>query len=92
MEDNAGWHRSKKGEVPEGIMIEFLPPYSPELQPVERLWLLVDQPLINRHFETINEIEDILAERCCVLSKMKNEVSNLTNYHWLKYSDCLHTL
>ena len=40
VEDNAGWHRSKKVEVPEGIIVEFLPPYSPELQPAERLWSL----------------------------------------------------
>ncbi len=30
VEDNAGWHSSKKAEIPEGITIEFLPPYSPE--------------------------------------------------------------
>ncbi|MGL6344373.1 MAG: transposase [Waterburya sp.] len=93
IEDNAGWHRSKKAIIPEGIEIEFLPPYSPELQPAERLWQLVDEPLVNQYFETINEIEDILAERCCVLSEMnKDEIRNLTNYHWLKDTDCLHTL
>ena len=31
IEDNAGWHRSKKAIRPEGIKVEFLPPYSPEL-------------------------------------------------------------
>jgi transposase len=92
VEDNAGWHRSKKAVVPEGIEIEFLPPYSPELQPAERLWELVDEPLVNQYFETINEIEDILVERCCVVSAMKDEVCKLTNYHWFKSSNCLHTL
>lgn len=38
VEDNAGWHRSVKAKVPEGIAIEFLPAYSAELQPAERLW------------------------------------------------------
>ncbi|MFM2312685.1 MAG: hypothetical protein RLZZ04_1961 [Cyanobacteriota bacterium] len=84
IEDNAGWHRSKKAVIPEEIKLEFLPPYSPELQPAERLWSLVDEPLVNQHFQTIDEIEDILAERCCVLTKMKDEIRNLTNYHWLK--------
>lgn len=36
--DGAGWHRSNKVVVPEGIHLELLPPYSPELQPAERLW------------------------------------------------------
>lgn len=92
VEDNAGWrhevsplgHRSKKAVVPSGIEIEFLPPYSPELQPAERLWRLVDEPLVNQYFESIDEIEAILAKRCCVLSEMKHEISNLTNYHWLE--------
>ena len=91
VEDNAGWHRSKKAIIPEGIEIDFLPSYSPELQPAERLWQLVDEPLVNQYFETINEIEDILVERCCVVSEMKDEVRKLTNYHWLKNTCCLHT-
>lgn len=83
VEDNAGWHRSQKVEIPEGIKLEFLPPYSPELQPAERLWTLVDEPLVNEYFETIDEIEELLISRCNVLSEMKSEIKNLTNYHWL---------
>lgn len=83
VEDNAGWHRSKKAKIPEGITVEFLPPYSPELQPAERLWKLVDEPLVNEYFETINEIEELLVKRCNVLREMKEEIRNLTHYHWL---------
>lgn len=36
--DQAGWHRSRKLQVPSNITLLFLPPYSPELNPVERLW------------------------------------------------------
>jgi len=49
--------------------------YSPELQPAERLWSLVDEPLVNEHFETIEEMEET----------MTNEIKNLTSYHWLTY-------
>jgi len=58
--DNAGWHKSQKVECPPGIEIEFLPPYSPELQPAEKLWCLVDEPLINEHFSTLSELEYVL--------------------------------
>jgi transposase len=34
--DGAGWHVSKDLEVPEGVELMFLPPYSPEIQPAER--------------------------------------------------------
>ena len=59
--------------------------------PAERLWQLVDEPLVNQYFETIHEIEDILVKRCCVVSGMKDRVRKLTNYHWLENPSCLHT-
>jgi transposase len=36
--DNAGWHVAKALKVPENLTLLPLPPYSPELNPVERLW------------------------------------------------------
>ncbi|MBD2046363.1 IS630 family transposase [Coleofasciculus sp. FACHB-64] len=85
VQDRAGWHTSTKVELPTAIICELLPPYSPELQPAERLWSLVDEPLVNEHFESINELEDVLAARCCVLQQMNDEIRNLTNYHWFNY-------
>ena len=43
--DNAGWHGPEGLAVPDGIGLVFLPPYSPELQPAEHLWPLVDEPV-----------------------------------------------
>ena len=36
--DQAGWHKVRKLAVPANITILYLPPYSPELNPVENLW------------------------------------------------------
>ena len=55
------------------------------LQPAERLWSLIGEPLVNEHFETIEDIEEVLVARCQVLEKMTSEVKKLTNYHWLVY-------
>lgn len=81
--DRAGWHRSEKVKLPDGIVLEFLPPYSPELQPAERLWKLVDEPLVNEHFKSLNQLEDVLAKRCCTLTEMTKQIHHLTAYHWL---------
>jgi transposase len=86
VEDNAGWHRSQMVKVPSGITREFLPAYSPELQPAERLWTLVDEPLVNQHFESLDELEELLIKRCNILSEMKEEIKKLTNYHWLTHA------
>jgi transposase len=36
--DQAGWHVSRRLIVPDNIRILLLPPYSPELNPMENLW------------------------------------------------------
>src|SRR5579864_9187115 len=45
--DNAGWHGPENLPVPDGIRLVYQPPRSPEFQPAERLWPLVDEPLVN---------------------------------------------
>ena len=37
--DQAGWHGAKALKVPETVTLVPLPPYSPDLNPVERVWL-----------------------------------------------------
>jgi transposase len=41
--DRAGWHVAKRLTVPENITLLYLPPYSPELNPMERLWWWMKQ-------------------------------------------------
>lgn len=36
--DKAGWHKANDLKIPENMRVIFLPPYSPELNPVEHLW------------------------------------------------------
>lgn len=45
--DNAGWHTLQNLAVPDGIRLVYLPPYTPEIQPAEHLWPLVDEPIVN---------------------------------------------
>jgi len=56
--DGAGWHISGKLRVPENITIKILPPYSPELNPVELVWLwLGEHQLSNRTFADQAELD-----------------------------------
>ena len=36
--DGASWHKSKGMEVPENIVLFFIPPYTPEMNPIEQIW------------------------------------------------------
>ncbi|MBO0777950.1 MAG: hypothetical protein J2P37_03895 [Ktedonobacteraceae bacterium] len=37
----------------------FLPLYSPEWQPAERLWPLANEVIVNRRFETLDELQEV---------------------------------
>ncbi len=78
--DNAGWHGPKGLLVPDGISLVFLPPYSPDLQPAERLWPLVDEPIVNRHLATLGDLDAIVAERCRRL--VAATIKPHTDFHW----------
>lgn len=55
--DNAGWHVARALQVPANITLLPLPPYSPELNPVERLWLwLRSHQLSNRVYADYNDL------------------------------------
>lgn len=57
--DGAGWHKSKELKIPSNFNIIFLPPYSPELNPVERLWLHIKQNTIrNNIYHKLSALED----------------------------------
>jgi hypothetical protein len=80
--DGAGWHVAKDLRVPEGIHLVFLPPYSPELQPAERLWPIVNEAVANRGFHTIGDLEKAVEHRCLYMDAHKAYVKSLTCYHW----------
>ena len=80
--DRAGWHVAKGVALPEGLHLAFPPPYSPELQPAERLWGLVDEPVANRAFADLGELEAALAARCLALERQRPAVKSRCRYHW----------
>ncbi|MGB9167238.1 MAG: IS630 family transposase [Rhodomicrobium sp.] len=45
--DQAGWHEAKTLRIPASITLEPLPPCSPELNPVERVWLFLKEKFLS---------------------------------------------
>ena len=78
--DDAGWHGPEGLDIPDGIRLVFLPPYSPELQPAEHLWPLVDEPIVNRHVASLDELSTIVAARCQQLDA--DTLRPHTDFHW----------
>ena len=60
--DGAGWHKANNLNIPNNITLIFLPPYSPELNPVERLRQYLKQHTIkNKIYESIAALIDTVA-------------------------------
>jgi hypothetical protein len=59
--DNAGFHPKRDDEtLPENIRLLPFPPYSPELNPVERLWDIVKDHIANRVWENLDYLEEAM--------------------------------
>lgn len=80
--DRAGWHVSKGLEVPEEIHLVFLPAYPPELQPAEHVWPLVHEAMANQRIETLDDLEDLLVDRCRSLAADARLIQSHTLFNW----------
>jgi len=60
--DGAGWHGAKALKVPENITLLPLPPYAPELNPIENVWAYLRA---NKLAISVFDTYDQIVERCC---------------------------
>ena len=82
--DQAGWHGAGALVVPDSITLVALPPYSPELNPVERLWLyLRERYLSHRLLEDYNAVVDASCHAWTALAQEAGRIQSLTSYPWL---------
>jgi len=80
--DGAGSHRSERvsyGKVDKQV----LPPYSPELNPVERFFQEVRRELKNKVYESYEAVEQAVEEIFKRYLAKPEAVKKLTNFHWL---------
>nr|WP_281168023.1 IS630 family transposase [Deinococcus peraridilitoris] len=78
--DGAGWHSTRKLKVPDNIVLAVLPPYSPELNPAERLWTLVREATHHQTFTDLDALEQRLCTRCVELDAQPQVISSATAY------------
>lgn len=80
--DNAGWHRAKGLAVPPNVRLHFLPPCTPELQPVEPFWSLVRESVANDTFDRLADLKRRVARRCGWLSRNRDTVKGAVGFRW----------
>lgn len=87
--DGAGWHKSQLFALPENLKLHFLPPYSPELNPVEHLWdELREKHFHNRVFDSIEALEDRLVDALRAMENNCERIASITQWPWIINSVC----
>jgi transposase len=80
--DQARWHTTDELQVPSTIELVFLPPYSPELNPVERLWQwLKRHSLRNRFYKNLEDV--IEAVQSCLQQATNTFLKRLCRCNYL---------
>lgn len=82
--DNAGFHSLKKYNIPENIRLVRIPPYTPELNPSEKMWAYIKQSYKNLVLESIDDIKKWLSD--FVINNINPTVVRSIT-HDRKYSD-----
>ena len=82
--DGAGWHRANALQVPECISLVALPAYSPELNPVERVWLYLKQRFLSHRLHADYEaIADAACRAWNCLTAETGRIRSLCSYPWI---------
>lgn len=84
--DGAGWHQpGDKLMVPDNISLLHLPPYCPELNPVENIWQFLRQNhLSHRVFKSYQAIVDACCDAWIALTKAPERIRFIATRPWAK--------
>ena len=82
--DGAASHRSKTQKLPENISLIPLPPYSPELNPIENFWkVLKQQGFYNQAFDSLDQVEDLLEDKLKHFEDHPEKLQSIVGYAWI---------
>ena len=79
--DNGQFHKANALTIPDNVRLVFLPPYSPELNPIERFWQDLKDHLAFHLYETLSELKRRAQEK--LDSYTDEAVASLTGYEYL---------
>ena len=80
--DGAAWHKSGTLEVPENIVLFHIPPYTPEMNPIEQIWKEIrKRGFRNEVFATLEKVVDRLCDTICSLTP--NTIFSITGRDWI---------
>lgn len=81
--DGAGWHSSPRLDLPDNIVLLPLPPYAPELNPVENIWEFIrSNYLSHRVFEDYQEILNACRDAWNAMMQLPQTIKSIGTREW----------
>jgi len=78
--DNGAFHKTKSLIIPSNICLVFLPPYSPELNPAEKMWAILKRNFTNKLFKSLEQISEFMSTSITQISP--EEIISTCNYEY----------
>lgn len=79
--DNGAFHKAKSLKIPDNIILIFLPPYCPELNPAEKIWAKFKRQFTNQFFKTIEDLQEFVCDISTTLEA--KEVKSICSYSYI---------
>lgn len=82
--DGAGWHQNESLVLPSNLRLLKLPPYSPELNPIENLWEEIREKFFhNRVFDSLDALEAHLCVALNYLEHNPQQIRSIVAWPWI---------
>ena len=80
--DGAAWHKANSLQIPDNIRLFFIPPYTPEMNPIEQIWKEIRKMgFRNEIFATLDKVVYRLCDTICAL--LPQTISSITARSWI---------
>lgn len=79
--DNGAFHKAKTLIIPYNIGLIFLPPYSPELNPAEKIWAILKRKFTNKLCKSLEEVSLFITESTMQLTE--NSVKKICGFEYV---------
>ena len=80
--DSAAWHTSGGLNLPDNIVLFYIPPYTPEMNPIEQIWKEIRKR--GFHNEVFASLEKVVEQLCDTICSLSNQViSSISGRDWI---------
>lgn len=79
--DNGAFHKGQHLNIPENIALLFIPPYSPELNPAEKIWWKMKRAFTGKVHKTLDDVSEFISNQVQILTN--EQVKSISNFDYI---------